>query len=248
MGRAVTKALSVGFVSCSGMLEDGLSYPVRGDWIGRVIIGGVLGFFSWLVLPAFVLFGYLVEVLESTVAGDETPPEFTEWGTLFVRGIVGTAIALAYAFVPLFAYAAFVFVVIGAGGAIGGDAGTLIGGLGILAALAFVPVLFLIYYAVPAALTAYAVEGRAGAAFDPSLLKPTLFSVEYLVAVFMPLVVTFVLWVATAVLAITVVGLLLVPFLQFYGQVAIFRMFGAAFAAQSDELSTGGSSTDPVVA
>lgn len=228
------------------MLEDGLSYPLRGDWIGRMIIGGVLGFFSWLVLPAFVLFGYLVEVLESTVAGDETPPEFVDWGTLFVRGIVATAIALAYAFVPLFAYLLFVFVVLGAGGAIGGDAGALIGGLGILAALAFLPVLFVVYYAVPAALTAYAAEGRAGAAFDLSLLKPTLFSVEYLVAVLMPLVVTFALWMVTGLLAITVVGLLLVPFLQFYGQVAIFRMFGAAFATRSDELSTGGTPTADV--
>ncbi|MFW6413648.1 MAG: hydrogenase subunit MbhD domain-containing protein, partial [Oceanicaulis sp.] len=33
--------------------------------------------------------------------------------------------------------------------------------------------------------------------------------------------------VVTAVLAVTVVGLLLVPFVQFYGQVAVFRMFGS---------------------
>ncbi|MWV64764.1 DUF4013 domain-containing protein [Halorubrum sp. JWXQ-INN 858] len=226
------------------MLEDGLSYPVRGDWIGRVIIGGVLGFFSWLVIPGFLLLGYLVEVLESTVAGSDTPPEFTDWGTLLVRGIVATVIGLAYTLLPMIAYGVFVVLVIGTGGAIGGDAGALIGGLGLLAALGFLPVIFVVYYAVPAALTAYAVEGNAKAAFDPSLLKPTLLSVEYLVAVLMPLVVTFVLWIATGVLAVTIVGLLLVPFLQFYGQVAVFRMFGTAFADQSDRLSTPGSAVD----
>jgi len=43
----------------------------------------------------------------------------------------------------------------------------------------------------------------------------------------MPIVVAVITWIATAVLAVTVVGLLLVPFVQFYGQVAVFRMFGS---------------------
>ncbi|WP_058366323.1 DUF4013 domain-containing protein [Haloparvum sedimenti] len=225
------------------MLEDGLSYPVRGDWIGRVIIGGVLGFLSFLLIPAFALMGYLVRVLETTVAGAEDPPEFEEWGDLLVKGIVATAIALAYTIVPLLVYFVFVFVVLGAGGAIGGDAGALVGSLGAIAALAFLPVLFLVYYAVPAALTAYAARDSAGAAFDVSILRPVLFSTEYLVAVLLPIVVTFVLWIATLVLAFTVVGIVLLPFLQFYGQVAIFRMFGTAFASVSDRVELGGSGT-----
>ncbi|OYR85690.1 hypothetical protein DJ71_07370, partial [Halorubrum sp. E3] len=102
-----------------------------------------------------------------------------------------------------------------------------------------VPVLFLIYYAVPAALSAYAARGEMSAAFDPDLLKPAVFSTEYLVAVLMPIVVAVVSWIATAVLAVTVVGLLLVPFVQFYGQVAVFRMFGAAFATVNDRIETG---------
>ena len=218
------------------MLEDGLSYPVRGDWIGRVIIGGVLGFFSWLILPAFLLMGYLVRVLGTTAAGAEEPPEFTGWGDMLVKGVVATVIALAYAIVPFIVYGIFVSVVVGTGGLIGGEAGGLLAGVGILAAFAFIPVLFLVYYAVPAALTAYAVEEDAGAAFSVAKLKPTLLSVDYLVAMLMPIVVAVVLWILTGILAITVIGLLLVPFLQFYGQVAVFRMFGSAFASVSDEL------------
>lgn len=221
------------------MLEDGLSYPVRGDWIGRVIIGGVLGFLSFLLIPAFALMGYLVRVLETTVTGADDPPEFEDWGDLLIKGIVGTAIALAYTIVPLIVYFVFVFVVLGAGGAIGGDAGALVGGLGFLAALAFLPVLFLIYYAVPAALTAYAAHDSAGAAFDLSILRPVLFSTEYLTAVLLPIVVTFVLWIATTVLVFTIVGIVLLPFLQFYGQVAIFRMFGTAFASVSNRVELG---------
>ena len=33
------------------MLEDGFSYPLRDDWIGRIVIGGVLG---WLGLQGTI--------------------------------------------------------------------------------------------------------------------------------------------------------------------------------------------------
>lgn len=221
------------------VLEDGLSYPVRGDWIGRIIIGGVLGFLSVLVIPAFLIVGYLVRVLERTIGGDEVPPEFDEWGDLLMKGVIGTIITIAYTVIPVVAYGVIITVVAGTGGAIGGDAGALIGAVGLLLVLAFIPVLFLIYYAVPAALSAYAARGELGAAFDVDLLKPALFSTEYLVAVLMPIVVAVVVWIATAVLAVTVVGLLLVPFVQFYGQVAVFRMFGSAFATVNDRIDAG---------
>lgn len=53
------------------MLEDGLSYPVRGDWVGRILIGGGLVLLSVLLFPAILLTGYWIQVLEKTVAGDE---------------------------------------------------------------------------------------------------------------------------------------------------------------------------------
>ena len=221
------------------MLEDGLSYPVRGDWIGRIIIGGVLGFLSVLLLPAFVIVGYLVRVLEQTIGGEEVPPEFDDWGDLLMKGVIGSVITIAYTVIPLVVYAVVVAVVGGTSGAIGGDAGALIGVVGVLLTLAFIPVLFLIYYAVPAALSAYAARGEIGAAFDLDLLKPALFSTEYFVAVLMPIVVAVVIWIVTAVLAITVVGILLLPFVQFYGQVAVFRMFGSAFASVNSRVDAG---------
>jgi hypothetical protein len=228
------------------MLEDGFSYPLRDDWIGRIVIGGVLGFLSVLVVPAFLIVGYLVRVLEGTIRGDEVPPEFTDWGDLLMKGVIGTIIGVAYTVIPVVAYGVVIAVVAGTGGAVGGDAGALIGAVGVLLALAFIPVLFLVYYAVPAALSAYAARGELGAAFDPDLLKPALFSTEYLVAVLMPIVVAIVTWIATVVLAVTVVGLLLVPFVQFYGQVAVFRMFGTAFATVNDRVEGASGGAGPV--
>ena len=87
------------------MLEDGLSYPFRGEWVGRLIIGGVLSFFSVLLIPVIFVNGYLYRVIAQTVtAGDDTPPEFNQWGELAIKGVGVTVIAVVYAFVPLVLY------------------------------------------------------------------------------------------------------------------------------------------------
>ncbi|ELZ45104.1 hypothetical protein C463_06780 [Halorubrum californiense DSM 19288] len=218
------------------MLEDGLSYPTRGDWVGRIIIGGVLGLLSVFVIPIFAVFGYLVRVLERTVAGEEETPEFTDWGDLLAKGVVAVLIALAYSIVPVVAYGIVISVIAGIGSGVGGDVGAIIGVTGALLTLAFLPVLALIHYAVPAALTAYAARGEASAAFDVSILKPTLLGVDYLLAVLMPILISLGVFVVSVVLLVTVVGGVFIPFVQFYGQVAAFRMFGTAFADQSDHI------------
>ena len=235
------------------MFEDGLSYPARGDWLGRTVIGGLLFAFSFLIIPAILVTGYLIDALERTVAGDEEPPAFADWGDLFVRGLVGTAIGIVYSVVPLVVFGGVAFVLFGVIGVAGGagDAGGAVAGLGVVAllllGLLFIPVVFLIYYLVPAALTNYAIEGEIGAAFDFETIKPILLSSEYLVAVLLPLVVAVLLWIATSILSVTIVGLLLVPFLQFYGQLAVFRMFGSAFrtvSGRSGAARAGGVTAD----
>jgi len=231
------------------MFEDGMSYPVRGEWFGRTVIGGLLFLFSFLLIPAFFAMGYLINVLKTTVGGAEEPPAFDDWGGLFMKGLVGTVISFVYSVVPFVVFGIIGFVlfgIVGVAGGAGGNGGGIIAGLGvtaiILLGVLFVPVVFLVYYMVPAALTNYAIEDELGAAFDFQTIKPILLSSEYLIAVLLPLVVAVFLWIATSILSITVIGLLLVPFLQFYGQVAIFRMFGTAFESVAHKSQAGASS------
>lgn len=213
------------------MLEDGLSYPIRGEWIGRLLIGGLLAIFSVLLIPLFPLIGYFIRVLNRTVAGEDEPPAFDDWGDLFGKGVVGAIIALVYSIVPFLVFGTITFVLVGTGGLIGGRGGSALAGLSALSLLLMVPAVFLVYYTVPAALTSYAIDGKIGAAFDFGTMKPILLSSEYLIASLLPLVVAVGIWLVTAALSITIVGLLLVPFLQFYGQVAVFRMFGSAYSS-----------------
>lgn len=213
------------------MLEDGLGYPVRGDWVGRIIIGGALTILSVLFFPIFLVNGYLVDVLAATIDGEDEPPAFTDWGSMFAKGVGAVVIAVAYAIVPLVLYFFVITALFGAGAAIGGDAGGALAGAGVLTLLLFLPVLIFVYYLIPAALANYAAGDSLGAGFEFDAIRQVVFSVDYLAAVLLPIVVAILLWVASFLLAATVVGLVLLPFLQFYGQVAIFRMFGTAYVS-----------------
>ena len=54
------------------MLSEAFAYPRRDDdWLRTVLIGGVLLLFSPLFLPALVVQGYLVRVLQGVVGGVE---------------------------------------------------------------------------------------------------------------------------------------------------------------------------------
>ena len=232
------------------MLEEGLSYPLNGDSaLGRIVIGGLLGFGSFLIVPAFALLGYLVWVLEGSARGEEEPPAFDDWGDMIVDGLKATGVTLVYGIVPF----ALVFVsifVIASGSATGSDTAMgILGGIGLLGVLVSFLAMFVLYYIIPAALTNMALKDSFGAAFDLGTIKQAVLSGDYLVAWLIPFVLAALMNVAVILLSITIVGLLVVPFLQFYVQVAAFYMFGVAFGKVVDVPGVaGGGGTEETTA
>jgi hypothetical protein len=68
------------------------------DWISKVLIGALITFLSFLILPAFLLFGYSLEVTKRVLRGDPQPlPPWTELGDLFVKGVMVVIIGIVYA-------------------------------------------------------------------------------------------------------------------------------------------------------
>jgi hypothetical protein len=68
------------------------------DWITKVLIGALITFLSFLILPAFLLFGYALEVTKRVLRGDPQPlPPWTELGDLFVKGVMVVIIGIVYA-------------------------------------------------------------------------------------------------------------------------------------------------------
>lgn len=229
------------------MIEEAINYPRSGDDATKtILVGGVLGLLSVLVVPVFLLLGYTVRVLRATEEGEETPPSFGEWGDLFVDGLKALAIVLAYSIVPLVVLAVTVGGIVAA--ALMGDvrpgavAGALLGfsvsGLLWLVAL----------YVIPAALASFASEGRIGAAFDATVLRSVLLDGRYATAWLVALVLFVVAGVVVGVLnAVPFLGFVAGAFVNFYVGVAAAYLYGHAFVDASGREVPPGSTAQPAV-
>lgn len=193
-------------------LERSLTYPTNSEsWLKTVIIGGIFVFLSFLFLPAFLVYGYVVRVIERTESGQTTPPVFDDWGDLFVDGIKAWLVGIVYMLVPIVVAALTIggaLVSLAVDGNVGLTAGGLLFGLAISAVLTL-----LFGYIAVAAVVNFAREQRFGAAFDFGVLRQIVFHREYALAW---LVSVAVLIAAGIVGSLPAVGWLLAPFVTFY--------------------------------
>jgi hypothetical protein len=70
------------------------------DALTTLAIGGIFGLLGFLILPALVVFGYLVGVIRRVSEGDEALPPFDEWGELLIDGLAAFVIVVVYVGVP----------------------------------------------------------------------------------------------------------------------------------------------------
>jgi len=220
------------------MLSDAFDFPRSGDdWLPTILIGTVLSMLSVLVLPAFVLQGYLVRVLRDAAADEPAAPSFTRWGELLVDGLKLLVVNVLYAVIVLVPMGV-VLGVIGGVGALFGDsnAGALFAtATGLVFALLAVVIGLLVAYLVPAALANFAIEGRIGAAFDVGTIRRGAFTGEYATAWLLAIVVAVIGGLVGSLLSVILVGI----FLLFYVQVMTYYLWGRGFAAGLDRGTRG---------
>ncbi|ELZ99362.1 DUF4013 domain-containing protein [Haloferax sulfurifontis] len=211
------------------MISESLNYLRNGeDWVKTVLIGGVLGLLSILIVPTFLVIGYLLRVVRATMKGDEQPPVFDDWGDMAIDGVKGFAIAFVYALVPAIIAGVFGFAGIVGAAAGGSDAAGAVGGIVALVGLllAFVLGLFAAYL-IPAALSNYAETDRMGSAFDFGTLRPILTSGKYATAWLMSFAVLFASSIVVGVLnVIPLLGFVVGAFVTFYAAVAAYYIIG----------------------
>jgi len=207
----------------------------------------------FFIVPLFLGNGYLVRVVRQVAAGDtETPPAFEGWGELFVEGLVSLLITFVYVLVPSVVFTGLlvgissVLDATGAGGgAMSGVTVALLLVFGLVALLVVLAALYLL----PAAWAAYAVTGKFGSAFSPSTLRTVGGDKRYLMGVLIALVINFFAQFAANMVVLIIVGILLVPFVIFYCQVASAYAIGAGVADTplAEGRVTDGSETDGAV-
>jgi len=204
-------------------IGDALTYPMENDdWTVTVLIGGVLGLLSFLIVPSFLVSGYLVRGVRERAQGATQPPTFGDWDELLVDGVKAWAIGLVYMLVPLVVFGVTV------GGSLmtittGTDAGMGAGLAGLVGGLVITFVLSLVFgYVATAAIIHFACTGELGAAFDVGTLRKLVLSPEYAT----PWLVSAALFIATSVVmglfnGLPIIGSLIGTVL---GQFAIFYM------------------------
>ncbi len=204
-----------------------IAYPTkRDDWIKTLLIGGVLVFFSFLLVPILVVYGYVVRTIRRTLSGEPEPPIFDAWGELLVDGLQAWVISLVYLLIPL------VVAGVTVGGSIvaiatGTEAGAAAGVGGLMLGLGLTSILLLVFgYLSVAAIVNFANEERFGAAFDFDRIKTVALDREYAIAWLVSVVI---LLVAGLVTAIPLIGWLLSPFVGFYAAVVAANLWAGGF-------------------
>ena len=193
-------------------LEALLTYPMESDdWIVTVAIGTVLTIFSFLIIPGFLVYGYLVRALRAGMDGASEPPEFDDWGTLFVEGLIATVILFVYQLIPAIVF----FVTVGgsiAAMASGSEAGAGLGFAGLFGYIGLIGV------------ANYAREGGIGAGFDIGVITDVATDSEYAIPWAIGVVV---LIVAGVVGGIPILG----QAVLFYALIIAMKLVGEGFAA-----------------
>ena len=158
--------------------------------IGTVLgLGGVLATFGAvaaglgavlaLVLGLFTS-GYSIRLAQSVMKGKFILPEWTEWGDLFVKGLIATIISLIW-FIPTLVIGGIALGSAVLGGLSGTlDIGSLAGGA-LFGAILTGLVGALTLYLLPSAIFTYAKQERFGAGFDFGTIAAHAFSIPYFV-------------------------------------------------------------------
>lgn len=199
----------------------------RDDWIKTVLIGGVLSFLGILIVPMFLVYGYVVRALRTTIDGESRPPAFDDWGTLLVDGFKAWLVGIVYMIVPI------VVGLVTVGGAMlammtGDPVGAGAGVAGLFAGMALTFVLALVFgYVAVAAIVHFAHEGNLGAAFDFDRLRDVVFHRDYAVAWLLSILVFVAAGIVTGV---PLVGWILGPFVSFYAAVVAARLWADGYA------------------
>lgn len=227
-------------------LESAFRYPWNDGESGTTLVaGGILTLLGPLLVPAFLVLGYTLRVVESELAGDAEPPRFEDWGALLVDGIKALIVLVVYLLVPMVVAAFALAAVAGAAGFRfrGGvptlsNAAAAVGGLFLVVALLLAGLLLLLTYLTPAALVHLARTRRIGAAFSFGDVRELASADPYGSAWLLTVAVFAANAVVLLILNAAGVGVILSGFLSFYAFVAMAHLYAdgaraAGFALES---------------
>lgn len=191
---------------------------------GPILKGGIFFLGSSLILPYFVLFGYMFEVIESVLLGDDEIPRFTNYGRYFKQGLIGF-VALLPVFLIGFLSNTLINILRLQGVAQGST--VLIGvSLSFILSLAG-------SYITPALLIQFARKRSIVETYDLEQLSTLVFSKDYIIGSVFFYVLVSIAYIGFAFLSLLIIPLLLFPFIGAY-LIFVSQAFFADIYAEVD--------------
>ena len=210
------------------------------QWISKLLIGAVMSVLSFLIIPAFILQGYLVKIVRQVMDGNDGElPEWMDYGKLLRDGFFVTIGQLIWA-LPFILLMLIVGLITGGLGSVVDSSGDMVGaattGAGLLLACLVLLTVIAFLFLTPALLIQYAREDEFGALFRFSEIFDIIrdhmadILIAFLVSVVAILAISVVMGVVGIVpclgwIAAMLIGLAMGPYIQFvtghlYGQIA----------------------------
>lgn len=158
--------------SDSSILKEAVLYPWNDGDSGTTLVGGgILTLLSPLIIPALLVMGYNLRVVESVLDDAGEPPVFDDWSDLLVDGLKAAGVLIVYVLLPLAIGTAILAAIAGAAGFRFGpgmatpNGAFALGGLAFIVALLLAGLALLVWYLAPAALVHLARTRSLRAAF-----------------------------------------------------------------------------------
>ncbi|MEN6592037.1 MAG: DUF4013 domain-containing protein [Methanobacterium sp.] len=79
--------------------SNALKYPLTD--FKKVLILGILTILSSLIIPGFLVLGYVFKIIRSTMEDSSELPDFDEWTSMFVNGLKVFVVLFVYSLIPL---------------------------------------------------------------------------------------------------------------------------------------------------
>lgn len=151
-------------------ISKSLTFVLSDDrWLKKLLVGTVFIFFSFLIIPLFFIFGYMLVIVRNVMDDLDYPlPEWDNWGKLFKEGFALFLVGFVYT-LPLWLLTCCSLLFIIPGASMEGDISDAILGLGIVAlgGLICLMLILITAYALisPAIMIQYARKGEISACF-----------------------------------------------------------------------------------
>lgn len=88
-----------------GIFEFALKYPMSND-LGPLVFGSLMMLLSVFVLPMLALYGYAYRVGRAAARGDDSVPDFDDWGALMKNGLLYVVALLPFTIALMVGFAA----------------------------------------------------------------------------------------------------------------------------------------------